>query len=97
MKTLLDQLDQASDVLAQRKATALKGLPLFMREKSGNFLKTCLDTDPEDTHTKGMKMGVLTIIEDDVATIHSIPNVRLHYAPHALFQRNVAKRRRKHN
>ncbi|KAL0148232.1 hypothetical protein M9458_056464, partial [Cirrhinus mrigala] len=42
MKTLLDQLDQASDVLAQRKATALKGLPLFMREKSGNFLKTCL-------------------------------------------------------
>ncbi|GAA6102388.1 uncharacterized protein LOC122145523 [Tachysurus ichikawai] len=67
MKTLLDQLDQASDVLAQRKATALKDLPLFMREKSGNFLKSCLDTDPEDTHTKGMKMGVLTVIEDDVA------------------------------
>ncbi len=29
-------------VLAQRKATALKGLPLFMREKSGSFLKSCL-------------------------------------------------------
>ncbi|GAA6104112.1 uncharacterized protein LOC122145523 [Tachysurus ichikawai] len=76
MKTLLDQLEQASDVLAQRKATALKGLPLFLREKSGNFLKSCLDTDPEDTHTKGMKMGVLTVIEDDVATILSNPNVR---------------------
>ncbi|GAA6082055.1 uncharacterized protein LOC122145523 [Tachysurus ichikawai] len=67
MKTLLNQLDQASGVLAQRKATALKGLPLFLREKSGNFLKSCLDTDPEDTHTKGMKMGVLNVIEDDVA------------------------------
>uniref|UniRef100_A0A9J8BKM6 Uncharacterized protein n=1 Tax=Cyprinus carpio carpio TaxID=630221 RepID=A0A9J8BKM6_CYPCA len=76
MKTLLDQLDQASDVLAQRKATALKGLPLLMREKSGNFLKSCLDTDPENTYTKGMKMGILTVIEDDVATIHSNPNVR---------------------
>ncbi|XP_047673598.1 uncharacterized protein LOC125145356 isoform X3 [Tachysurus fulvidraco] len=43
MKTLLDQLDKASDVLAQRKATALEGLPLFMRENSGNFLKTCLN------------------------------------------------------
>lgn len=34
------------------------------------------DTDPENTHTKGMKMGILTVIEDDVATIHSNPNVR---------------------
>ncbi len=32
----------SSDVLAQRKATALKGLPLFMREKSRSFLKSCL-------------------------------------------------------
>ncbi len=29
-------------MLDQRKATALKGLPLFMREKSGSFLKSCL-------------------------------------------------------
>lgn len=34
------------------------------------------DTDPENTRTKGMKMGILTVIEDDVATIHSNPNVR---------------------
>ncbi|KAI5094550.1 hypothetical protein C0J45_16274 [Silurus meridionalis] len=32
------------------------------------------DTDPEDTHTKGMKKGVLTVVEDDVATIHLNPN-----------------------
>lgn len=76
MKTLLDQLDQASHVLAQRKATALKGLPLFMREKSGSFLKSCLATDPEDTQTKGMKMGVITVVEDDAATIHSNQTVR---------------------
>ncbi|KAI7793899.1 hypothetical protein IRJ41_005945 [Triplophysa rosa] len=64
MKTLLDQLDnQTSDVLAYRKATALKGLPLFLREKSEYFLKTCL-------------IGILTIVEDDVATIHSNTNVR---------------------
>ncbi|XP_056327522.1 uncharacterized protein LOC130240126 [Danio aesculapii] len=77
MRTLLDQLDnQTSNVLAQRKATALKGLPLFMREKSEKLLKTCLDTEPEDTCTKGMEMGILSIIEDDVATVHSNPNVR---------------------
>ncbi|XP_065115909.1 uncharacterized protein [Paramisgurnus dabryanus] len=77
MKTLLDQLDnQTSDVLAHRKATALKGLPVFMREKSGNFLRTCLDTEPEDQYTKGMKMGILSIVKDNVGTIHSSPNVR---------------------
>ncbi|KAK3567575.1 hypothetical protein QTP86_020020 [Hemibagrus guttatus] len=47
----------------------------------GDEMKTLLDqldqdTDPEDTHTKGMKMGILTVIEDDVATIHSNPIVR---------------------
>ncbi|XP_073667526.1 uncharacterized protein [Paramisgurnus dabryanus] len=77
MKTLLDQLDnQTSDVLAHRKATALKGLPVFMREKSENFLRTCLDTEPEDQYTKGMKMGILSIVKDNVGTIHSSPNVR---------------------
>ncbi|KAI7812987.1 hypothetical protein IRJ41_013223 [Triplophysa rosa] len=65
MKTLLDQFDN--------QATALEGLPLFLREKSEHFLKTCL---PEENHTKGMKMGILTIVEDDVATIHSNTNVR---------------------
>ncbi|KAF7707905.1 hypothetical protein C0J45_23705, partial [Silurus meridionalis] len=34
------------------------------------------DTDPEDTHTEGIRKGVLTVVEDDVATIHSTPNVR---------------------
>ncbi|XP_056617412.1 uncharacterized protein LOC130432164 [Triplophysa dalaica] len=77
MKTLLDQLDnQTSDVFAHRKATALKGLPLFIRDKAKHFLKTCLDTEPEEYHTKGMKMGIITIVEDDLATIHSNPNVR---------------------
>ncbi len=33
-------------------------------------------TDPEDTQTKGMKMGVITVVEDDAATIHSNQTVR---------------------
>lgn len=33
---------QTSDIVAHRKITALKGLPLFLREKPGNLLKMCL-------------------------------------------------------
>lgn len=34
------------------------------------------DTDPEETCTKGLKVGVLTIVEDDVATVNSNPTIR---------------------
>ncbi|CAL9685063.1 unnamed protein product [Knipowitschia caucasica] len=31
---------------------------------------------PRENHVGGMKMGVLTIVEDDVGTVDSIPNAR---------------------
>lgn len=43
---------------------------------SEKFLKTCLDTEPEDACTKGMEMGILSIVEDDVATDQTNPNVK---------------------
>uniref|UniRef100_A0A9J7ZUW5 Uncharacterized protein n=1 Tax=Cyprinus carpio carpio TaxID=630221 RepID=A0A9J7ZUW5_CYPCA len=76
MKTLLDKLDeQVSDITTHRKITALKGLPIFLREKPACFLKMCLDTDPEDHSTKGVKIGILTVVEDDVAAVTSLPTV----------------------
>ncbi|CAL9688545.1 unnamed protein product [Knipowitschia caucasica] len=77
MKTLLENLDdQTTEVLAHRKSAALKGLPLIMRDESKSFLRTCLDMQPRENHVGGMKMGVLTIVEDDVGTVDSIPNAR---------------------
>lgn len=34
------------------------------------------DTEPDDVQTKGLKMGILNIIDDYVAIIHSNPNTR---------------------
>ncbi len=49
-------------------------------KKWGLILSLCCfllqATDPEDTQTKGMKMGVITVVEDDAATIHSNQTVR---------------------
>ncbi len=49
-------------------------------KKWGLILSLCCfllqATDPEDTQTKGMKMGVITVMEDDAATIHSNQTVR---------------------
>ncbi|XP_060939247.1 sterile alpha motif domain-containing protein 3-like isoform X1 [Limanda limanda] len=74
LKALLDNLDeQTTDVLAQRKATALRGLPLYLRENPGNVLKTCLDTDSEETSVAGVQLGIVTIVEDDVGRAHSMP------------------------
>ncbi|XP_054598294.1 uncharacterized protein [Nothobranchius furzeri] len=77
MKSLLEKLDdQTSDVLSYRKATALRGLPMFMDKHSGSLLKDCLDTEPVEDQINSMKMGILTVIEDDVATVQSSPNIR---------------------
>ncbi|XP_034071628.1 uncharacterized protein LOC117545776 [Gymnodraco acuticeps] len=63
MENLLDSLDeQTSDIAQQRMRMCLEGLPLFVRDKL--FLK-CLDTDPEEKQTAGVKMGVLTVLVDD--------------------------------
>ncbi|XP_070399916.1 sterile alpha motif domain-containing protein 3 [Nothobranchius furzeri] len=77
MKSLLEKLDdQTSDVLNYRKATALRGLPMFMDKHSGSLLKDCLDTEPVEDQINSMKMGILTVIEDYVATVQSSPNIR---------------------
>ncbi|XP_060776194.1 uncharacterized protein LOC132885495 isoform X1 [Neoarius graeffei] len=55
-----------SDISGHRKAVALRGLPLFVRDYGAvKILKTCLNTDPEEQHTKGVRMAVLTVVEDD--------------------------------
>ncbi|XP_060754202.1 uncharacterized protein LOC132864800 isoform X1 [Neoarius graeffei] len=67
MQKLLDSLDkETSDISGHRKAVALRGLPLFVRDYGAEkILKTCLNTDPEEQHTKGVRMAVLTVVEDD--------------------------------
>ncbi|XP_060776195.1 uncharacterized protein LOC132885495 isoform X2 [Neoarius graeffei] len=67
MQKLLDSLDkETSDISGHRKAVALRGLPLFVRDYGAvKILKTCLNTDPEEQHTKGVRMAVLTVVEDD--------------------------------
>ncbi|KAJ8390314.1 hypothetical protein AAFF_G00108830 [Aldrovandia affinis] len=77
MENLLDKLDeQTSDIAVHRKSTALEGLPLFVCEDSGTLFKTCLETDPDD-ETRGVKIGIVTVLEDDVAptSLSSIQNV----------------------
>nr|XP_054599338.1 uncharacterized protein LOC129163975 [Nothobranchius furzeri] len=77
LKNLLDIFDEkTTDVLEYRKSTALRGLPLYLKEQSDGFLKTCLDTDPVDVAVQGMELGILTVVEDDVGTVNSFPTTR---------------------
>ncbi|KAK7877712.1 hypothetical protein WMY93_031572, partial [Mugilogobius chulae] len=79
MQKLLEEVDdKLTEVLAFRKSAALRGLPLIMKDEPRDFLKTCLDTEPEEQYLNGMKMGILSIVEDDDATVHSNPNARVH-------------------
>ncbi|KAL2084915.1 hypothetical protein ACEWY4_020433 [Coilia grayii] len=71
MEKLLEELDeQTSDIALHRRQAALEGLPIFLRENADKFYRTCLATDPEDRWTKGVQMGVLTVLEDD--TQHTV-------------------------
>ncbi|KAJ8366294.1 hypothetical protein AAFF_G00363040 [Aldrovandia affinis] len=77
VENLLDKLDeQTSDIAVHRKNTALEGLPLFVPEDSGTLFKTSLETDPDD-ETRGVKIGIVTVLEDDVAptSLSSIQNI----------------------
>ncbi|KAL7859011.1 hypothetical protein SRHO_G00141580 [Serrasalmus rhombeus] len=66
MDSLLEKLDeQTSDMALHQKRTALEGLPIFVRENSKQLFPACLVTDPEDEQTRGVQMGVLTVVEDD--------------------------------
>ncbi|XP_073712383.1 uncharacterized protein [Misgurnus anguillicaudatus] len=69
MEDLLNRLDQqTSNIVNHRKQTVLEGLPLFLREDPSALLKKCLDTSAIDRQTRGIKMGILAITEDDVAS-----------------------------
>ncbi|KAL6479421.1 hypothetical protein MHYP_G00128540 [Metynnis hypsauchen] len=74
MDNLLEKLDeQTSNIEMHRRRTSLEGLPIFVRENSRKLFLTCLVTDPEDERTKGVKMGILTVLSDDAPT--SLPTV----------------------
>ncbi|XP_048110323.1 uncharacterized protein LOC125301684 [Alosa alosa] len=77
MQTLLDSLDkQTSDISMHRKTVALQGLPLFLKDYGAEkILTTCLNTDPEADYTKGVKMAIMTVIEDDVGASASPPHI----------------------
>ncbi|XP_062396129.1 uncharacterized protein LOC134086948 [Sardina pilchardus] len=68
--------DQVSDIVDLRKRVALEGLPLVLKEESGCLFRKCLDTDAEDDiYTRDVKIGILTVLEDDVAAKKSLPTV----------------------
>ncbi|KAL6456390.1 hypothetical protein MHYP_G00349340 [Metynnis hypsauchen] len=71
MDNLLEKLDeQTSNIELHRRRTSLEGLSMFVHENSRKLSLTCLVTDPEDRQTKGVKMGILTVL-NDVLTAHS--------------------------
>ncbi|XP_057675416.1 uncharacterized protein LOC130905771 [Corythoichthys intestinalis] len=70
MDQVLNSLDQVtSDITAHRQTAALKGLPLYLRESQEKLFRTCLATDPDEEQTKGLTVGILTVLEDDDTTV----------------------------
>ncbi|XP_048097574.1 uncharacterized protein LOC125293616 [Alosa alosa] len=70
METLLEMLDkQTSDITSHRRQAAVEGLPIFLRENTEKLFSRCLATDL-DEQTKGIKMDVLTVLDDDDAVIN---------------------------
>ncbi|XP_060753791.1 uncharacterized protein LOC132864385 [Neoarius graeffei] len=79
LKSLLDKMDsKTNNVILHRKTAALRGLPLFLRESTDSFFKSCLDTDVDvdSVNTCGVQIGILTVVEDDIATSDTDANVR---------------------
>ncbi|XP_048020397.1 uncharacterized protein LOC125251427 isoform X3 [Megalobrama amblycephala] len=67
MKMILDHFDeQTTDIVSHRYSTALRGLPLYLRERDA-ISKTCVDTDLEETYTRGVKLGILEVMEDNLS------------------------------
>ncbi|XDV36034.1 hypothetical protein PO909_005886 [Leuciscus waleckii] len=75
MEDLLNKLDQqTTNIVGNRRQTVLEGLPVFLREDSSALFRTCQDKTPEDRQTRGMKVGILIVIEDD-ACPSTLPSV----------------------
>lgn len=66
MDQLLNRLDEeTSDITTHRQTAALKGLPLYLRDNHEKLFRSCLDTDPVEKQTKGLTLGILSVLEDD--------------------------------
>ncbi|XP_035531608.1 uncharacterized protein LOC118338407 [Morone saxatilis] len=66
MDQLLDRLDEeTSNITAHRQTAALKGLPLYLCDSHEKLFRNCPATDPEEEQTKGLTVGILTVLEDD--------------------------------
>ncbi|KAJ0003694.1 hypothetical protein NQD34_008792 [Periophthalmus magnuspinnatus] len=62
---LLQRFDnQMSNIVQHRRTISLEGLPIFVRDTESKLFLTCLDTDPVERSTKGVKVGILAVLED---------------------------------
>lgn len=75
MDRLLQRFDdQVSNIVQHRRTISLEGLPIFVRDSENKLFVTCVDTDPVESSIKGVKVGILTVLEDDVGPA-SVPTV----------------------
>uniref|UniRef100_A0A8C1UMQ8 Uncharacterized protein n=1 Tax=Cyprinus carpio TaxID=7962 RepID=A0A8C1UMQ8_CYPCA len=74
MEQLLERLDErVTDVVNHRRTTALKGLPLFLREDPNKLFMTCKDTEDG---AKGVSIAILCVLEDETqATSPEVVNI----------------------
>ncbi|XP_026003469.1 uncharacterized protein LOC113009410 [Astatotilapia calliptera] len=67
MDSLLQKFDeQVSNIVQHRRTISLEGLPIFVRDDETKLFLTCLDTDPVERATRGVTVGILTVLEDYV-------------------------------
>ncbi|XP_039477868.1 uncharacterized protein LOC120443361 [Oreochromis aureus] len=58
--------EQVSNIVQHRQTISLEGLPIFVRDDETKLFLTCLDTDPVERVTRGVTVGILTVLEDYV-------------------------------
>ncbi|XP_054598293.1 uncharacterized protein [Nothobranchius furzeri] len=80
IKTMMDNPEHSlHKTVRQRKSVFSQRLLQFGCNTDRywrSFLPTAIDTEPVEDQINSMKMGILTVIEDDVATVQSSPNIR---------------------
>ncbi|XP_063748777.1 uncharacterized protein LOC134870519 [Eleginops maclovinus] len=69
LEKLLNSLDEeTADIARHRRTTALRGLPIFVREDASEFFLKCMNTDPEEEVVGGVAVAILTVYDDDDGT-----------------------------
>ncbi|XP_072573287.1 uncharacterized protein [Paramormyrops kingsleyae] len=58
--------EQVSNIVQHRRTISLEGLPILVRDVETKLFLTCLDTDPVERATRGVTVGILTVLEDYV-------------------------------